>query len=136
MSVIFTVFVRFRCFLIDFASFFAVFSQKQGVFIKNITKAGLDLSRVTVTKGWFKDTLIPETANKIKLRQVACAYVDCDIYESAVDVLEFLRPFLQSGSILIFDIRFIHTSNLFTFLLYIPLTFIFNHYLRGISEQS
>ena len=34
------------------------------------------------------------------------------------------------------DIMYYLINNLFTFLLYIPLTFIFNHYLRGISEQS
>ena len=31
------------------------------------------------------------------------AYVDCDLYESAVDVLKFLRPRLKHGMVLVFD---------------------------------
>jgi len=34
------------------------------------------------------------------------------------------------------NITYYLVNNLFTFLFYIPLTFIFNHYLRGLSEQS
>ena len=34
------------------------------------------------------------------------------------------------------DITYYLVNNLFTFLFYIPSTFIFNHYLRGLSEQS
>ena len=37
-----------------------------------------------------------------------------------------------------YDLDFMYylTNNLFTFLFYIPLTFILSHYLRGLSEQS
>ena len=43
-----------------------------------------------------------ETAKKLKLKQIM-AYVDCDIYESSVDVLNFIKPYLYTGSVLVFD---------------------------------
>jgi len=58
---------------------------------------------VTITKGWFESTLNPDTAKKIKLEKISIAFIDCDLYLSAVPVLKFILPYLQSGTILIFD---------------------------------
>ena len=36
-------------------------------------------------------------------RKAAVIYVDCDLYESTVPVLKFIKPFLQRGTIIVFD---------------------------------
>jgi hypothetical protein len=58
---------------------------------------------VEVVAGWFADTLTPATAERLQLRRAAFVNVDCDLYESAVPVLEFVTPLLQTGTIIYFD---------------------------------
>jgi O-methyltransferase len=54
--------------------------------------------RVTVTTGFFDDSLPGAERHRI-----AIAWVDCDLYESTVPVLDFLTTQLQDGSVLVFD---------------------------------
>lgn len=79
------------------------YKAEENVFRERIEGSGVDMSRVTITKGWFNETLKDETAKKLDLKEVSIAYVDCDIYESTQDVLNFLTPFLKTGSVIIFD---------------------------------
>ncbi len=39
----------------------------------------------------------------MQFNKVAVAMIHCDLYESAVPVLEFLTEFVQDGTVLIFD---------------------------------
>lgn len=68
-----------------------------------VTDAGTDMSKVRFIKGWFDNTLNAETARKLGLTRVAAAWIDCDLYESSVPVLDFLTGKLSVGSILLFD---------------------------------
>jgi len=79
------------------------YKAEESLFIDNISASGVDISKVTVTKGWFSESLNNSAAEKIKLTDIAIAYVDCDLYESTVDILEFISPFLNTGTVLIFD---------------------------------
>ena len=79
------------------------YSASENLFRDRLINAGLDMEKVTITKGWFNESLNKNTANALSLDKVAIAYIDCDIYESSVDVLEFITPFLQTGSVLVFD---------------------------------
>ncbi len=54
--------------------------------------------RLTVTEGLF-DASLP----RAEKHRLAVAWVDCDLYESTVPVLDFLTPQLQDGSVLVFD---------------------------------
>lgn len=58
---------------------------------------------VEIVPGWFGETLTAQTAERLGLRKAAFVNVDCDLYESAVPVLEFVTPLLQTGTILYFD---------------------------------
>jgi O-methyltransferase len=55
-------------------------------------------ARKTVIQGFY-DATLPQAEK----RPVAIAWVDCDLYESTVPVLDFLTDQLQDGSVLIFD---------------------------------
>jgi hypothetical protein len=59
---------------------------------------------IHLIKGWFCHTLKNETvAGNPDLEQIAFARIDCDLYDSAVDCLDFLEDRLVDGAFLIFD---------------------------------
>ncbi len=79
------------------------YSADENIFLNNINKNGVDLSKVTTTKGWFNESLNAECVQKIELKKIAIAYIDCDLFDSTVPILKFITPFLRTGTILIFD---------------------------------
>lgn len=68
-------------------------------FEKNLTSQKVDLSKFNIIEGFYDQTL----PNITSLKKVAIVYIDCDLYESTVPVLEFLTDKLVHGAILIFD---------------------------------
>ena len=56
-----------------------------------------------VIKGFYNETLNEELVKRLSPTKAAVIYVDCDLYTSTVDVLNFIKFFLQPGTILIFD---------------------------------
>jgi O-methyltransferase len=76
------------------------FSCSLESFMGNMREASVDLSRVVTVKGWFDQTL---KTGSHGIKKIAAAWIDCDLYESTVPVLEFLTPYLSSGSVIIFD---------------------------------
>jgi O-methyltransferase len=79
------------------------FACSQEEFTKNILSKGVDLDRVKIVKGWFNRTLSPDKVHKYDVKQIAVAWIDCDLYESTVPVLKFITPYLTVGSVIIFD---------------------------------
>lgn len=72
------------------------FRSPRGVF--DAETRNIPAERLTVTEGLF-DASLPR-ADK---HRIAVAWVDCDLYESTVPVLDFLTTQLQDGSVLVFD---------------------------------
>ena len=87
------------------------YKAEENLFIDKLKEANIDMSRVTTTKGWFKYSLSPETAKNISLKEVAIAYIDCDLKEPALDSLNFIKPYLKNGTVLIFDDWFRNKGN-------------------------
>jgi O-methyltransferase len=79
------------------------FSCSQEEFAQSIRSKGVDLSKVSMTKGWFDKTLSSQRAQELNLKAIAVAWIDCDYYESTVPVLKFITPYLTVGSVIIFD---------------------------------
>lgn len=69
----------------------------------NLRSAGVDLQRVVTVKGWFDQVLAPDNPQSAPISKVAAAWIDCDLYESTIPVLEFLTHRLSVGSVLLFD---------------------------------
>ena len=61
-----------------------------------------DDPRVKLFKGWFSDTL-PGYLKTFKPRPNLVIYLDADLYSSTAFVLQQLWPFMQVGTIIIFD---------------------------------
>ncbi len=70
---------------------------------RNLTKRGVDWDRTTLIEGFFSDTLTAETKRSHPFRSVNVAFIDCDLYSSTQEVLDWLRDLLRDGSILLFD---------------------------------
>lgn len=55
-----------------------------------------------VVPGFYDKTLLP-MANTEAPQNIALAYIDCDLYSSTKEVLQFLMPRLKHGMIIAFD---------------------------------
>lgn len=72
-------------------------------FESNLVASGVDMKRVSMIKGWFNESLEPGNTESSAIGKVAAAWIDCDLYESTVPVLNFLTSRLSVGSVLLFD---------------------------------
>ena len=64
---------------------------------------GVELGRVELVKGWFKDTLNHETAQALSLSKASLVMVDCDIYTASKEALWFVEPFIKDEAVIMFD---------------------------------
>jgi O-methyltransferase len=77
------------------------FKHSRELFEARLRRARVPQADVTIVQGRFDQTLAhPE---EIPLERVAVAWIDCDLYESTVPVLQYLTPRLSPGSVLLFD---------------------------------
>lgn len=79
------------------------FSCSQKQLIKNLNKKGIDWSRTELIEGFFNESLTEDLKTRFPFKPVALAFVDCDLYSSTKDVLDWLNSLLRNGSILMFD---------------------------------
>lgn len=71
-------------------------------FERNLRSYDVDMSRVKTVKGFYNESLSPEKFSEPEFK-IAIAWVDCDLYESTVPVLDFLTERLIDGAVVIFD---------------------------------
>ena len=76
-------------------------------FLRNVKRAGVPLSMVTTTKGWFSDTLEgskkADTDKKLGDAKIALVWLDADLYEPTLSALNYLTDRLQDGTVMLFD---------------------------------
>ena len=75
----------------------------EDTFRKNLHRACVSLSKVVPIIGLFEKTCTEETIGKYEMKKAAIIHVDCDLYASARIALEFVKPLLTDGTIIIFD---------------------------------
>lgn len=63
----------------------------------------VDMRRVELVKGWFKDTLTEQTRQSLRIGKASFIMVDCDIYSASVDALTFVEPHIVDHAVVIFD---------------------------------
>lgn len=72
-------------------------------FLQACHKHGMLPEKLITIRGFYNETLNDETQQKLLPTKAAVIYVDCDLYESTVPVLRFVKDFLQEGTIVVFD---------------------------------
>ena len=65
-------------------------------------KYGIPRASYETVPGFYKDSLRGPNQDRLP-RNIALAYIDCDLYSSTMDVLDFLVPRFKHGMILAFD---------------------------------
>jgi hypothetical protein len=68
-----------------------------------LKKRGVPPDRVVLEKGWFSDTLTPEFRERNGIRRASFLMVDCDLYSSAREALDFAGPLLGRRTVIYFD---------------------------------
>lgn len=78
-------------------------------FLRIVTEHGIYVDSVITTKGFYQESLSAELQKKRidEKNPIALACVDCDLYESAVPVFEFIEPLLQEGAVIYIDDLFV-----------------------------
>ena len=56
-----------------------------------------------IVKGFYQDTLKDKTTLDLKIDKARVVMIDCDLKESARLALEFIKPSIQEGTIILFD---------------------------------
>ena len=72
-------------------------------FERNLRRNRVERSVVTVIKGWYSDTLNEATRTRLNASGAKVVNIDCDLYESAIAALRFVTPYVQSGTVILFD---------------------------------
>jgi O-methyltransferase len=78
------------------------YAVAQDRFRSNLRSMGVADDDVTIVPGFFSDSLASRNRDTLPT-SVAFAYVDCDMYASTVDVLDYLKDIVTTGSIVAFD---------------------------------
>lgn len=69
-----------------------------------LAQENLPKERVSLFEGYFEDTLFSEeTLKRIQYNSIAIVHIDCDLYSSAVQCLDFLTRRIADGAVILFD---------------------------------
>lgn len=72
-------------------------------FLANVSSRGVPVERIITVPGFYERTLCDQTRFRHNIDRIAIAMIDCDLYDSTLDVLNFLTNLLVQGSVIIFD---------------------------------
>jgi hypothetical protein len=78
---------------------FAVDKEK---ILKNIKKNSLG-QQFRIIEGFYQDTIKNKVPEDFNIKKARVIMIDCDLKESAKLALEFIRPSIQNGTIILFD---------------------------------
>ena len=67
-----------------------------------LTVNGIDWSRTFLIKGWFGDTLNGNLIRDYNIQKASIIMIDCDLYSSAKESLNFCRTLIKDISIIFF----------------------------------
>ena len=86
-----------------------VLTTSEDQFLSLIKAHGVYEDRVHTVKGYYADSLTADTRRTFVENEakIALATVDCDLYESAVPVFDFIDPLLQEGTVVYMDDLFV-----------------------------
>lgn len=76
-------------------------SQEQ--FLQILRSKGVEVEDIVCVPGFYEESLTPELAESLSSEKPSIITIDCDLYTSALVVLEWLRPLLRHGTLFYFD---------------------------------
>jgi len=79
-----------------------IFSVNEKKVLQNIKKSAKG-QKMRIIKGFYQDTIKNKTAQDLNIDKARVVMIDCDLKEPARLALEFIRPAIQEGTIILFD---------------------------------
>lgn len=70
---------------------------------KNLNGEGVDLDKVTLVEGYYENSLTESLRQQYPFKPAAVVLLDCDYYSSTVTALKWMEPYLEVGTVLLFD---------------------------------
>lgn len=71
--------------------------------VANLSQHGMDWSRAELIPGFFSDSLTPELKRRLPLRPASVVVLDCDLYSSTQEALDWMADLLAPRAVLLFD---------------------------------
>ncbi len=68
-----------------------------------LTQEGINWKRTFLIKGWFRETLNAKLIHQHKIQKASVVMVDCDMYLSAKEALDFCVPLIKDQTVIVFD---------------------------------
>lgn len=68
---------------------------------KKVKTTFIKFKNVHIIKGFFNETLKQDNVNEIK--KISFVFIDCDIYESALSIMPFIKDRISIGGIIMID---------------------------------
>jgi len=87
------------------------FSCNVNKFRNILQKKKIDLNKIEIIEGWFNKTLNQKLKRKLNIKKASVIFVDVDLYESCVPVMDFITDYIQDGTIIIFDDYFCYKGS-------------------------
>jgi predicted O-methyltransferase YrrM len=68
-----------------------------------LASEGVDWRRVSLVPGWYNDTLKPEARQTLGIAKASVIMIDCDLYSSSKQALDFCAPLIGEHALILFD---------------------------------
>jgi len=78
---------------------------------KRLELYNVNRDKFTTIPGYYEDTLKPELRDQLGLEKLALVHIDCDLYSSTQLALNFITPYVQCGTVILFDDFFCFSGN-------------------------
>ena len=79
-----------------------IFSVNEEIVLKNIKKCAKG-QKMRIVEGFYKNTIANKTTKDLNIDKARVVLIDCDLKDSARLALEFIKPSIQEGTIILFD---------------------------------
>ena len=76
-------------------------SENFAVSYKKVVKQLKKYENIEIIKGYFSEVL--NSKEMLRINKVAFAFVDCDIYESTIDIFSFIKKRITNGGFIMID---------------------------------
>ena len=70
---------------------------------RQLQKRGAYGEKERLIKGFYNESLTPELQKELSKYKARVILIDSDLYESAKQALDFMKPMIQRGTVIVFD---------------------------------
>jgi O-methyltransferase len=80
-----------------------MFTCSEEQFVESLDRRWVPRSAYTIVPGFYRESLTADARSALRIPPAAMIWIDSVLYESVQDVLRFIEPLLQDGTVLMFN---------------------------------